>query len=162
MDNRRLQLVVAGIIIVAAGLLIVIFVVPRTQAPGLGSGAAATGAAVPGAANGNRSAAAFPADIPIQASGTVTSAAGATPSGQFQAARSFVSAKTAIATFNFYKQLLTGSVAGWSVLAEINKPADPAHKAILARNGQGMLTINISAQPPSSSLVEMSFVGNPE
>ncbi len=148
MKNERAKLIAGSVVVIAAVLLIALFSSPRPSAPQASPAGVAP------------SQIAFPSDVPIRASGAVQSASGAIPNGQLQASISFVSTGTVGANFNFYKQFFSAS-DGWTFLSQANAPADPAHKAILARNGQGMLTVNISSQPPSASLIEMSFVGNP-
>lgn len=152
MDNRRTKFVVEGIVTVAVVFSIVIFSSQRIGVPNGG---------VNGTAGANRLQAAFPSDIPLLTSGTVHSANATAPSGQFQVSHSFMSAKTTSASFTFYKQFLSQSSSSWIILSQRSSPADPAHRSILARNGEGILTVDISARPLSASLVLMMFVGNP-
>ncbi len=151
-DTRRIQLMIQAVIIAAVVLLVAVAVLGRGQN-------------VPPPAPGNLTAAAsFPSDVPVPAVGSIHNAALPLPSGQSQFTRSFATSSTVAATFSFYKHFLA-SAAGWRVLAEASRPADPAHKSLLAQNGSGILTVNVSAAPsvslPLTAMVQLVFVTAP-
>ena len=101
----------------------------------------------------------FPA-IPISSDVKIVNNYNATsPDGRVQATRTFENRKSVAENFDFYKNYLTAPQNGWTLLSEVNNSADPNHKAIFAKNADGILTINISAgQTPGTSLVDASFL----
>ncbi len=99
----------------------------------------------------------FPIMLPIDGSISVVKNYIATAdNGTTQATREYLSVKTAGANFVFYKKYLTVQ-NGWMPMAEVNDPKSPDHQALFARGYGGILSINISAQNSSTSLVNISF-----
>ena len=102
----------------------------------------------------------FPRDVPIEAGAVLVKNVHATfPDGRVQATRAFESTMSAAFNFAYYKKYVTDAGHGWIFLNEVNVASDPDHTAIFAKNVDGILSINISAETSSgASLVDLSFV----
>ena len=101
----------------------------------------------------------FPANVPIDAVIKIESNFNATGSdGRVQATRTVVSSRSVDGNFAFYKTFITASGSGWTLVNEVNDPASPNHKALFARNTDGIMSINISAgKTPGTSILDVSF-----
>lgn len=97
----------------------------------------------------------FPATVPLFVPAKVLDnyiAVG--PNGKTQVTRTYVSLNSVDKAFSDYRIYLTNSKNGWTLLSPLS--ADPNHKAIFAKNANGILTINISAKG-AGSVVEIDF-----
>lgn len=107
----------------------------------------------------------FPPDIPIEAGAAVKSnfnAAGG--NGQFQATRSFVSAKSVAINFSLYQQFLANNAKTWTIISTVDNASDQNNESLFAKSNAGLLTIAITALPPQpfpASLVTITYITNP-
>lgn len=79
------------------------------------------------------------------------------PDGRMQSTRTIQSPASVFSNFVYYRNYLIVPGSGWTFLSEVNNPKAPNHKALFAKNGDGILNINISAAP-EGSIVDISFL----
>ncbi len=101
----------------------------------------------------------FPLDIPIeQGAQLAKNFSVKLVDGRVQATRGFLSKASVASNFTFYKMYLTDPGHGWTILGTAGDQ-DPSHKALFAKNANGVLTVNISrGVVPGTSFVDLSFV----
>lgn len=74
--------------------------------------------------------------------------------GRTQATRVFEARDGFEESYKLYKDFLAGAGNGWTILSEAGSGS--AHRAIFAKNSEGILTVNIRGQE-NSSIVDLSF-----
>ncbi|MDE2019796.1 MAG: hypothetical protein KGJ13_05640 [Patescibacteria group bacterium] len=146
-EPSQIQRIIQAVVIVAVFLLVLAAVVGRGQSP-----VAERDNPMPISR--------FPSDVPVPARGFIHSALLPLQGGQLQEVRLFASASTTTANLALYKHFLT-TAAGWQLVAEAGQNSKLAQKSLFAQNGLGMLSVYLSPQSSSTSLIRLIYVTAP-